>query len=180
MTRKNVHLTIGAVFLLYFHTYAQEQAIPESPENFRKNAILATVGTVGLMGAYNLHYERMLLSSRKSSLQGLWAKAGIGGWGVWSSGGPYQSLMIGTMTGKNNSHFELNFGLARMVDESAYDNARDINEYLGEPQPPKSNYIHIRAVGTAGYRFQKPTSRFLFRCGAGYPETLYLGIGAAF
>lgn len=180
MTHKSIYLTLVAVFLLCYHTYGQEQTTTEGTKSYKKNAILATVGTVGLMGAYSLSYERMLLASKEGSIQGLWAKVGAGGWAVWSSGGPYQSLMLGTMTGKKNSHFELNFGLARMVDKSAYDRAKHISDHLAEPQPSKSDYINMRAAGSAGYRFQKPTSRFLFRTGVGYPETLYLGIGAAF
>ncbi|PVY41781.1 hypothetical protein [Pontibacter virosus] len=180
MTRKSIYLTIGAALSLCSHTYAQESADAEGNQGFRKNAILATMGTVGLMGAYNLSFERMLLASKEGSIQGLWTKAGVGGWGVWSTGGPYQSLMLGTMTGKRNSHLELNGGLARMFNKTGYDHAEDMSTYFSEPQPLKSDYIHIRIVGAVGYRFQKPTSRFLFRSGVGYPETLYLGIGAAF
>lgn len=180
MISKSIFPAIAAVLLLYSQAYAQEQEPAESHPGFKKNVVFATVGTVGLMGAYSLSYERMLLANKESSFAGLWARAATGAWAVWSSGGPYQSLMLGTMTGQKNSHFELNFGLARMVDSRAYDHAKNISDYLSEPQPSKSDYVNMRVAGSAGYRFQKPTSRFLFRAGAGYPETLYLGIGAAF
>lgn len=160
--------------------YAQESASVATGRALKKNVIHATAGTAGLMGAYNLNYERMLAGGKEGNLKGLWAKAGVGGWGIWSSGGPYQSLMLGALTGQKSSHFEINFGLARMVDQSAYDHAKHMSIYLSEPLPPKSNFINIRAVGSAGYRLQKPGGRFLLRTGIGYPEAVYLGIGAAF
>ncbi|MBX0333092.1 hypothetical protein K3G39_07570 [Pontibacter sp. HSC-14F20] len=180
MTRKSIYLILVAAFLLCSHTYAQEMAPAEGNQGYRKNAILATAGTVGLMGAYSLSYERMLLASKEGSMQGLWAKVSVGGWGVWSSGGPYQSVMLGTMTGRKNNHLELNFGLARTVDNSAYDHVKKLSEHFSEPQPLKSDYINLRPAGSIGYRYQKPASRLFFRAGAGYPEILYLGIGAAF
>ncbi len=171
---------LAAALLLNSQAYAQEQQPANKQPGFKKNSIQATAGAVGLIAGYSLSYERWLLTSKQSALVGLWTKIGAGGWVSWTSGGPHQSLMLGTMTGKRNSHLELNMGLARMFDRNSYNAAKDVSDYYADPPPAKSNYVAIRAAGSLGYRYQKPTGRFIFRVGGGFPETLYLGIGGAF
>jgi hypothetical protein len=161
-------------------SYGQERGDSLQQVGFRKNSVHATAGFAGLMGAYNVTYERMILESKGDGFQGLWVKVGTGGWGVWSSGGPYQSLMLGILTGARSSHFELNFGIVRMVNKSTYERDKYTSDFYSEPAPSKSSYTHIRPAGSVGYRYQKPGGRFLFRTGIGYPETLYLGLGTAF
>lgn len=78
---------------------------------------------------------------------------GIGTWGVWSSGGPYQSLAVGLLTGDNSGHFELNIGGARMFDTSAYKHEQSMSNYFSEPQPLKSEYVNPSIVGAMGYRY---------------------------
>ena len=177
-------LLLFCLFLLVSTLPSFAQATSDTtelePARLKKNAIYVTLGTVSLAGAYNINYERMIVGFDQGSVQGLWAKAGVGYWGVWSVGGPYQSLTLGILTGPKSSHFELNAGVARMVNQQGYDNAELINGDNPEQPPLRSDYIDINPVGSMGYRYQKPGGHFLFRAGLGYPETLYVGLGVAF
>jgi hypothetical protein len=180
MMIKRCFLCFFLTILCYYTSYGQDINETIDHPEVNKNAIQATVGFAWLMGAYNVNYERMIISFEKGTLVGLWSKIGFGGWGVWSTGGPYQSVTLGILTGAEKNHFELNVGGARMYNRSGYKHDQDINNYLSEPQPQKSDYVNIKLVGTAGYRYQKPNGNFLFRCGIGYPETSYVGFGVAF
>jgi hypothetical protein len=71
----------------YSLSYGQERGDTLQQAGFKKNSVHVTVGFAGLMGAYNVTYERMILETKQGTFQGLWAKVGAGGWGVWSSGG---------------------------------------------------------------------------------------------
>ncbi|MFP4094735.1 MAG: hypothetical protein ACLFUB_09630 [Cyclobacteriaceae bacterium] len=144
----------------------------------KKNVVQLTGGYLVFWAGFQLNYERQVLSFQKESLAGLWAKAGIGGWGVRANaGGPYQHLSLGLMSGHDNSHFELNLGLGRIYNKTGFAN----HDQIWGPEPAnKSRYVDFYPVGALGYRYQKPDGHFLFRCGLGYPETLYMGIGAAF
>ncbi|WP_018478449.1 hypothetical protein [Pontibacter roseus] len=154
-------------------------ATSEAP-GLKKNAVHATLGTIGLMGAYTFSYDRNVIEFDKGVLQGIWARAGAGGWASWTSGGPYQSVTVGVLTGRKSSHVEFHAGAARMFDRSAYDDEKDLRDYYADPKPAKSEFTDIRAVGSLGYRYQKPGGHFLFRVGAGFPETAYVGLGIAF
>lgn len=177
---KRCFFFLAIVFFCYYTSYGQNSNDAIDHAGVNKNAIQATVGFVGLMGAYNVNYERMLVGFEKGTLIGLWSKVGYGGWGVWSTGGPYQSATLGVLTGAKNNHFELHVGGARMFNTRSYEHDQHISSHLSEPQPLKSDYVDVRLVGTAGYRYQKPNGNFLFRCGIGYPETVFVGLGVAF
>lgn len=173
-------LLFALILFCYHTTYGQSSRDTVDQAVINKNTIHATVGFAWLMGAYSVNYERMLVGFENRTLKGLWTKVSYGGWGVWSTGGPYQSVTLGILTGAKNSHFELNLGGARMVNNSGYEHDQGINSHLSEPQPSKSDYIHFNLVGTVGYRYQKPGGNFLFRCGIGYPETIFVGLDTAF
>ncbi|MDO6391643.1 hypothetical protein Q4E40_16025 [Pontibacter sp. BT731] len=171
---------LAIVFSCYHTSYGQNSINTIDQARVNKNAIQVTGGFAGLMGAYNMNYERKLVGFEKGTLMGLWSKVGFGGWGVWSTGGPYQSATLGILTGAKKHHFELTVGGARMFDKISYEHAQHISAHFSEPQPLKSDYVDVRGVGTAGYRYQKPDGNFLFRCGIGYPETVFVGLGIAF
>lgn len=177
---KRCFLCLAVLFSCHYTSYGQHSNDTSDYRGVNKNSIQATVGFAGLMGAYNVNYERKLVGFEKGTLIGLWSKIGFGGWAVWSSGGSYQSATLGILTGAKNNHFELNVGGARMFNNRSYEEAQDISAHFSEPQPLKSDYVHVRLVGTAGYRYQKPDGNFLFRCGIGYPETAFVGLGVAF
>ncbi len=49
-----------------------------------------------------------------------------------------------------------------------------------QPPPTVSDFVGLGFVGSLGYRYQKPKGNFLFCYGIGYPESIYLSLGAAF
>lgn len=152
----------------------------DEPAEIKKNSIHAIVGFAGVAGSCSINYERMLVAFEKGTLVGLWSKVGVGVAGVWSSGGPYQSVTLGVLTGAKNNHFELNIGGARMVNNIGYEDAQRMSAYFAEPPPSKSDFVDFKVAGTVGYRYQKPQGKLLFRCGIGFPETIFVGLGVAF
>jgi len=168
------------VFFSYKTTYGQNLSDTINLEKPNRNLIHATIGIAGLAGTYHVNYERMLIGFEKGTLAGLWSKVGVGGWGVWSAGGPYQSISVGILTGPHRNHFELNAGVARMFNRIGFEREQSLSTQLSEPQPFKSGYVNVSLVGTAGYRYQKPDGSFMFRSGLGYPEIIYVGFGVAF
>ena len=163
---------------LFSHTIFG-QSEQEAPERIGKNVVQASAGFGGVIAAYSVNYERLLLRFEDNSLVGLWGKAGLGEWAMFGdNGGGYQRLMVGLLTGKSKGHFELNFGGARMYNQRGFENYWKINDPQAEPV--KSNYVQWDPAGSLGYRFQKPEGGILFRTGLGYPEGIFIGLGASF
>jgi hypothetical protein len=63
---------------------------------------------------------------------------------------------VNMLTGSKNSHFEVGLGWMALIDEASL------------------------PLLSAGYRFQKPGGRFVFRTGVGFIEGLYCSLGTAF
>jgi hypothetical protein len=171
------------IFLIAFIIYpSYGQSRDENHQGgVKKNALQVSAGFSGFRGGYNVTYERLIVSFEKNSLMGLWAKGGFGGWGViYSTGGPYQHLSLGILTGKNKGHFELNFGGARMYNKTGLEHETALRDHHSEPKPTKDDYVDFSPIGAMGYRYQKPSGNFLFRCGVGYPESIYIGFGLGF
>lgn len=106
---KRCFLFFALIIFCYYTSYGQDRNETIDHTEINKNSIQATVGFSWLMGAYNVNYERMIIGFEKGTLIGLWSKIGFGGWGVWSTGGPYQSVTLGILSGAEKSHFELNY-----------------------------------------------------------------------
>ena len=176
---KKIQLLLFIAFTIY-PCYGQNSG--DNPQEvINKNALQVSAGFSGFRGAYHVGYERLIIAFEENSLIGLWAKGGLGGWGViYSVGGPYQHLSLGILTGKKNGHFELNFGGARMYNKTGLEHDTTIGDYLLEPKPKKDDYVQLSPIGAIGYRYQKPSGNFLFRCGIGYPEAIYIGFGVGF
>ena len=172
----------SAIFLviitIFSHTiYGQSEQ--DSLERVRKNAVQASAGFGRVIAAYSVNYERLIVQFEDNSLIGLWGKAGVGGWAEYgNNGGDYQQLTVGLLTGKSSGHLELNFGGARMYNQQGFENYWMIND--PQAKPVKSNYVRWNPVGSLGYRFQKPDGGILFRTGLGYPEGVFIGLGASF
>ena len=167
------------ITIIIFSSTVWGQSERISPERVSKNVVQASAGALVVVGAYGINYERLIVQFEDNSLVGLWGKAGVGEWAMYGdNGGGYQRLMVGLLTGKSKGHLELNFGGARMYNKRGFENYWMYND----PQvaPIKSNYLEWNPVGSLGYRFQKPNGGFLFRTGLGYPEGIFIGLGAAF
>lgn len=144
-----------------------------------RNVVQLSAGFGGYFGAYNVNYERLLIQFEDNSLVGLWGKVGLGEYAViYDLGGPYQHVSLGLLGGRKKSHFELNFGGARMYDKRGFEGYWKIQ--YPSTAPKKANYVQWNPVGSMGYRYQKPDGNFVFRTGLGYPEGVFIGLGVAF
>ncbi|MGB3779358.1 MAG: hypothetical protein WA960_13445 [Tunicatimonas sp.] len=174
--QKSVILLV-AIIILSHAVYGQSEQV--SPERIHKNVVQASAGSMVVVGAYGINYERLLVQFEDNSLIGLWGKAGIGGWAEYgNNGGDYQQLTAGLLIGKSRGHLELNLGGARMYNQQGFENYWMIND--PQAKPVKSDYVRLSPVGSLGYRFQKREGGFLFRTGLGYPEGIFVGLGASF
>ena len=170
------------VVLSCFHgvIYSQSDNSKEQ-EGVKSNALQISGGYSPFGGAYNISYERFMISFKENTLMGLWAKAGIGEWYFpWGNGGgPHQNLSLTLLTGQRSSHFELNIGLARFYDQNNYERDQS-NAGLISNSKTRNDYRYFDPIGSLGYRYQKPSGNLIIRCGLGYPESCYVGLGFAF
>lgn len=164
-----------ALLLVVNWGYAQE---PDTIQTIKvkKNVIQGSVGTIYFFSGAQLNYERQLIQFEENTVSGLWANVGIGAWGVIHASGPFQHLSASLLSGNNNNHFELTFGLSRYKTNVS----TPIDGGFSNPQPNKPSNADFTPIGSMGYRFQKPGGGFVFRCGIAYPPTPYIGIGASF
>lgn len=170
--------------LMFMPLYGQGHNKDTIPESLKKNVVYGTLGTAVVIGVATINYERMIGESKTKFITSYWLKIGFGEYYIFGSnigGGPYFTIGLTGLTGKNNGHFEFNIGLASLLDDEEYD--RDYEAFLvgwtiSEPQ--KSDYrTTIPSVGI-GYRFQKPDGKFVFRTGYAFPEFVYLSVGYCF
>lgn len=140
-------------------------------QELKKNSVFGNVGVVIPLfgGSASISYDRSIfITQDDTDIRG---KISIGHLGVIGGGWNYQSLTIGMLTGKRNSHFELYAGAA-------------FNQYKPSSSPgntlKEKSSIGIFPAGNIGYRFQKPDGWFIFRTGIGFPDLAFLGVGVAF
>ena len=125
------------------------------PLDMNKNTFYATLAPGGysfILGSY----ERMIINNPESFITSSWL--GIGGGLVaefFGSGGIALKAFYTGLTGANNNHLELNFGITYMSGVSS----------------------RVTPLATVGYRYQKANGHFLFRIGGGWPENVFLSLG---
>jgi len=146
---------------LSFSTFAQETDLVNPPTGLKKNTIFLSLGFVPMWAAANINYERMVYENRNWFFNSFYAKVGGGYFETWGYSGPNFNGGLTVLSGKKNSHLELDGGIAIIIDD--WDG--DVDIYPG---------------GALGYRFQKPGEHFVFRSGIGYPESFYVSFGLAF
>ena len=138
-----------------------------------KNNIYAE-GHIGLFTKFALNYERQISSGEKVSWYG---RLG-GGWGADFSYGIYAETSawgglgaITMLTGKKNSHFELNAGafFSPKGEES-------LGFAMGDSN---TDGVFIFPIFNIGYRYQKPSGGFIFRANIG-AISAGLSVGYAF
>ncbi len=182
---KRILLIALLSFFGYLASYAQETESSATPEGLNKNVIHASVGfipiPIPIWGAYGFSYERMLFDIRKGGINSIWARASLGEWGDPGGGGPFQLAGVTMLTGTGKGHFEVNISAVRIYDQHRYkDDKTGLYGYGPDYNAVKSDYVDFFPAGSLGYRFQKPDEHFVFRYGAGYPDGLYISLGAAF
>jgi len=152
-------LTFLACLILACLSYSVSlQAQGNEINGFRKNSIYGSVGFAGLYGTATANYERIVNQSPDKLLSASFLKVGYGGYVAYADEGAFIYLQYGILLGKKSSHLELSAGGHYIFDGS-----------MDSP-----------LAATAGYRLQKPGSRFMFRTGIAYPESFYIGIGFSF
>ena len=144
-------LLVLSILTIGFSTNAQS-----SEKNIlSKNSIYFDTGLIPGIHAF-VNYERSIYQGEKVSWFG---RAGLGFGGLLMVGGGFGGLGAVTMlTGKKNSHFELNAGIF---------SGKDIDD---------SNSFAFPLLDV-GYRYQKPNGGFIFKAKLGI---LGVGIGLGY
>ena len=112
---------------------------------------------VGLI-EFSFNYERNIIQSRKSYSN---IRAGYGYWTNLQLEGKCYEIAFVHLIGRKNSHPELNLGIKYIVDNAGKENA-------------------ILPDIFAGYRYENPEGRFIFRIGLAFPSIFNMGIGFKF
>lgn len=136
---------------------AQSSNNPDVEASFLKNSVQASVGYVVFYGSLDAYYERLLGSVNNTVPAVYYLRAGGGGINNYGNFDSYALIQLGLFTGFKTIHLEISGGAYYM--------------FLQE---------EIKLSYSAGLRVQKPGSHFMFRMGAGMPETIYLGFGFCF
>ena len=136
-----------------------------SPINSTKNSIQINGATAIYLGMYSLNYEREIFSSGKCKIH---ADIGIGEWYLtnissWYSGYSFP-FSLNILTGSNNNHFQLDFGLRYTIFNEKSDSG--LNPFF-----PVMNF---------GYRFQKPDGKGMLLHAYIGTSGVGIGVGKAF
>lgn len=165
---------------LILPSFGQEMNRETVQPGLKKNAIYGTVGTVGIYGAAEGNYERMIAETGKGFLKSYWARVGYGGYYSWEDSGSLFVIGLTALTGARKSHMEFNVGFTSTYDRDSYEIGVSNSSIGGDPKPAKSEFRDYSPAGSIGYRFQKPGGSFIFRTGFGFPESLYVSLGFCF
>lgn len=135
-----------------FNILAQNTTFPT--ELKYRNSINSYIGLIEL----NFNYERNIIQSPKSYTN---IRAGYGYWtNLQLEGACVEAVMVHVL-GKRNHHPEFNLGIKYIIDKAGEDNA-------------------FVPLFYAGYRYENPEGRVIFRFGITIPSIFNLGIGYKF
>ena len=151
------------IFFLIIHNLssAQDNEVLKQKQN-PKNAIYATFGTFLFVNTIGIAYERNLLFRENAFLQSLWLKGRTTYMEDFDDDvNVYTDISTVFLLGKKKASFELGLGMGLI--------------YF----PGNSQFLPAPSF-SAGYRYHKPGGGLILRTGLGYPDALYLSIGAAF
>jgi len=148
------------LFLVSYSTlYSQQDSLRKSDNDYKKNLIHGSFGTLVLGYTANIFYDRLLSPMGKYHSTCTFARIGYQDNIILTD--PNGSALIlegGILTGKHFGHFEGALGIAYIQTENNV----------------------LRPAFSVGYRGQKPDGSFMFRTGLGFPELLFFGLGIAF
>ncbi|MEL7001474.1 MAG: hypothetical protein AAFN93_01935 [Bacteroidota bacterium] len=146
-----------------------------------KNAIYGNLGFLPVsFGISTINAERYLFGfGIKQKIKGsVSIRLGYGSWGDWGGEGKAYLGSFHFLSGHKKHHLEFGLGLVNFQ-EDIYDPIEIVNpdgtiDFVFNEKSTNNSSMGINA----GYRY---TSKyFLFRVGASWPETLYLGLGVTF
>lgn len=154
-----------AILFLYFIALVNSQLL-FAQENKITNADICKNSVQTYLGLFdwNISYERDLLL-RPHSITGLRGGIGYMATYYWDEG-IYLNFNIFHLIGRQSSHLELDAGLKAMTP-------------IGKPVFQQPNHPLFPDV-YAGYRYEKPDGRFLFRAGVSNTTLVNIGIGYKF
>jgi hypothetical protein len=147
-------LSIFMTTCFCFSVHAQEK---DRSLKLRRNSLNVSFAP---FEKYNLNYERNIRQGQQSYTN---ISIGFGSGAFLNYGdGFYLNSSLVHLTGKRNSHLELNLGFKYIV------------------SPRRKLSLNLVPDLFAGYRFEKPDGLFIFRIGLYYPNYLNCGIGFKF
>jgi hypothetical protein len=148
--------------------FGQKNNIETIPAAPNKNVIYGTLGVYPeeFYGTIMGNYERMIFHFPNSFFNSMWVRVGAGPWVWWTGKGINYVSTISVLTGRKGTHLETGAGVL-------FTYHPDIKKFY-----PLINNRYL--AGNFGFRFQRPQGRFVFRTGIGWPEYLYLSLGASF
>lgn len=129
-----------------------------SAQDLNHDAVKRSKNIVGLylgLIEYNVNYERNVLQRPKSHSN---IRAGFGYWTNLQAEGNYVNAAWVQMFGKNSSHIEFNLGV-----KYVFDRTDDKNIVLPDLY--------------AGYRYDNPGGRIMFRSGLSLTSLINVGFG---
>lgn len=142
---------------LIFGDYLNAQENGNSSIKILRNNINANIS----LFEYNINYERNI-SQRPKSYTNL--RMGFGLFYLGSMKGYHVNPSWVHLIGKKNNHFELNLGFKYVKEEGSAD----------------SFFNSLLPDVFAGYRYEKPFGRFIFRTGINLYTLYNIGIGVKF
>lgn len=157
-------LTLIILFLSIFLPKTHSQKEISVATGLNNNSIQLNIGYLLLYGTININYERVLKQYLWDKNISSFAKIGIGFFGNFGGTGGYTSAQLGILTGENKHHLEISGGVCLNVPKFGWG-----DDPIGFP-----------IAANVGWRIQKPGNHFIFRLGAGLPESIYFGLGFSF
>lgn len=143
-----------ACILSLFTINLSAQVSNEKTELKYLNSFNSYVGLIEL----NINYERNFRQRPHSYSN---ARFGIGYWTNLQLEGNCVDAALVHVLGRENSHPEFNLGIKYIVDNAGKENA-------------------VVPLLYAGYRYENPQGRFIFRMGLAYPSIFNFGFGLKF
>ena len=149
--------------ILCLKSYAQN--------DFRKNTVHTSIGTIGVAFSTHLTYERLLVQKEQGFLKSYYLtarggkSAALDFSGANTGSGTLTSIGITGLTGIGKHHFEIGLGFGYFIDGFPENNQENDNGFY-----PSFTFGYRREIG----------SSFLFRTGLGLGELAYFGFGYAF
>lgn len=127
----------------------------------RKNAIYISIHSLVYYLGANLNYEKTLQTREKGLIKIISVKLGAGQLGsLFDQTITFVHSGVHALTGKKNNHLDASIGVT-----------------FFSYQHSSSKFL---PAGSIAYRFQKPMGHFVFRTGVGFPEGVFVSLGAAF
>ena len=156
---KKVLLT-GLLVFLTILVYCQDNTASTEKLKINKSALYGGLGITPVYGHITVNYEYMFAQRPDKAFKYRGVRVGSGMYQYFADASLNTIISYMCLTGTENKHFELGLGVSYM-------HFTTLERRYIAPAP------------NAGYRYQKPDGKFIFRTGIGFPELLYVSFGYA-